>query len=283
MKVRVENITPRKAQQFLTHNRCNRKLRPRRVKQWQSMMEQGHWHENGDPIRFNGDGDLIDGQHRLHACVASGKSWQCVVIRELPQEAYQSIDRGAPRNVEDTLHTEGYKSTVLLRATMNVILGYATNVVMGKAGSIRIARELGVTDDHYLAFLKKHKSLEDAVAFTQKLGPDIAKVIPTALLAGWKFLFDLSNLGKDDEWWEEFALGSNLQKESPRLAFRRFLVREASNLRKLPRATIFYAGIATFEKERRGEQVKHFKIPQKINPRVKGVTVHRLLKDFDLA
>jgi len=117
-KVTVEKITPKIAQEILEGNTQNRNLRKRVVDQYASDMKAGLWSEQGDPIRINGDGTLLDGQHRLHAIIDSGKSMEMIVVRGVSKRAILTMDTGARRTFADVLRLNGYSSpTVLAAAT----------------------------------------------------------------------------------------------------------------------------------------------------------------------
>lgn len=55
------HITPRIAKTMLSHNTGNRPLRKAVVQRYATDMENGDWQDNGDPIRFDTNGRLIDG------------------------------------------------------------------------------------------------------------------------------------------------------------------------------------------------------------------------------
>jgi hypothetical protein len=60
-------------------------------------MTNGDFQFTGDPIKFTGDGELIDGQHRLAAVQQSGLTLEFTVVRGLPREAQDVVDIGAGR------------------------------------------------------------------------------------------------------------------------------------------------------------------------------------------
>lgn len=63
-------VTPELALSLLGKNRKNqRPLAARRVREMARAMKTGGWISNGDVIRIDKNGSLIDGQHRLSAVV----------------------------------------------------------------------------------------------------------------------------------------------------------------------------------------------------------------------
>jgi hypothetical protein len=65
-------VTPELAKQWLEANTHNRPLSEELVIAYMVDMLDGRWQYNGDAIRFDHTGRLIDGQHRLHACIEAG-------------------------------------------------------------------------------------------------------------------------------------------------------------------------------------------------------------------
>ena len=101
----IETITPNKAAEYLQFNYVdNRKIRPSHLNSLISDFKQGRIFLTNDAICFDKEGTLINGQHRLQACVATGITFQAIVLYNLDPETYYVIDRGSPRRPADILH-----------------------------------------------------------------------------------------------------------------------------------------------------------------------------------
>ena len=98
---RTEVITPRKAEAYLAFNKTNRPVRPAHVDYLQNTIETGQWETTHQGIAFNCNGDLLDGQHRLMACIRAGQPIRIKVTRGLGRNAMFAIDTGKIRNVTD--------------------------------------------------------------------------------------------------------------------------------------------------------------------------------------
>lgn len=106
MELKFTTIGPEEASKILDAQRTEtnyRNLKSPAVKLYEHDMKKGRWMFNGDPIRFDRDGNLIDGQHRLEAVRKSGIPQTFVVIEGLDPECAQTIDIGYKRSVEDYL------------------------------------------------------------------------------------------------------------------------------------------------------------------------------------
>lgn len=94
MDVRVMDITPELARHLLSQLApYQRRIDSRHVQGIEADLRAGRWVPNGSPIRFDTEGRLCDGQHRLLACVRSGVTLvDQVVIGDLTEAAYGTID-----------------------------------------------------------------------------------------------------------------------------------------------------------------------------------------------
>lgn len=112
---RTMQVGPDQASKWLEVNISNRTVRPSRVKQYAEAMSHGQWLYTADPIRFDEDGRLIDGQHRLMAVVRSEATIEMQVVRGLSREAQDAVDTGAARTASDALKVRGFKHTAQAR------------------------------------------------------------------------------------------------------------------------------------------------------------------------
>src|SRR5688572_11095199 len=117
-RLSIETITPETAKAMLAQNTRNRHLRSKHVQHLAEAMRGGRWTMNGDTIRFNGNGELIDGQHRLAAVIESETPITTAVIRGLDFAAFDTIDTGAKRMAADALTIDGESSSLLLAASI---------------------------------------------------------------------------------------------------------------------------------------------------------------------
>lgn len=96
-------FTPHIAATFLKQNTLNRPVRERHVEFLAREMAEGRWVKNGETIKVAEDESILDGQHRLMACVDSGVSFDSVVVYGLRPEAFMTIDTGVARSGADVL------------------------------------------------------------------------------------------------------------------------------------------------------------------------------------
>lgn len=90
----IETVTPMKAARWLKRNIANRRVSPKVVRNYAGDMSRGEWLLNGEAIKFDRDGNLLDGQHRLGAIVHNGKSVRLATGRF--SRLVQTMPRFAP-------------------------------------------------------------------------------------------------------------------------------------------------------------------------------------------
>lgn len=96
-------VTPEMAERWLARNIKNRDLKERNIARFARDMMNGRWQITGEAIKFDTLGNLLDGQNRLTAVIASGAVIPMFVVRGLGSEAQQVMDSGAPRSPKDAL------------------------------------------------------------------------------------------------------------------------------------------------------------------------------------
>lgn len=117
-------VTPDMADRWLTFNTHNRKIRQQTVARYRADMEAGLWTMAADPIRFDRDGRLSDGQHRLVALseLPETVAIPFLVVRGLPPEAQSVMDQGVKRTPGDQLSLAGVKNANAVAAAVKKLL-----------------------------------------------------------------------------------------------------------------------------------------------------------------
>ena len=106
----LEVITPERALELLELNTLNRPLDQRHIERIATQIKTGKWQFNGDTIKISGDGNIVDGQHRLWAIVEAKKPVETLVVHDVPREAFATIDTiSKPRGGADILALNGVK------------------------------------------------------------------------------------------------------------------------------------------------------------------------------
>lgn len=122
LKFNIEVITPAVAAEYLKHNESNRKPNKGQVGYYAKMMAAGQWELNGEAIKFSPSGRLLDGQHRLMACVESNVPFETTVIREVEEEVFDTFDQGWIRGKGQIFDIANIPNSRNISATINKYL-----------------------------------------------------------------------------------------------------------------------------------------------------------------
>lgn len=121
MEAKVQVITPELAEQYLTKNTNNyRSMSNSVVNAYATDMKTGNWKFNGDSIKFNKSGILVDGQHRLSAIVKSGVPVQMMVITEIEDDV-ATFDIGKIRTANQIAKAKNLPSGATNNATIGAV------------------------------------------------------------------------------------------------------------------------------------------------------------------
>lgn len=112
--IKVEQVTPHMAAQYLGTSAGNRNLRKRAVTRYARDMALGRWVLNGEAVKFDRAGHLIDGHHRLSAVVEAKVTIAILVIRGIQEDAMLTLDTGVGRSFMDAQVVRGEHVTSTL-------------------------------------------------------------------------------------------------------------------------------------------------------------------------
>lgn len=128
VKVGWETITPEQAQLLLdNYNKMNRRVRLSRVDRYATdMVDHAFDTHNGDSLKFDSDGFITDGQHRLLAQVQANVTLEYLVIRGTDPQSRTTIDAGAPRTFADDLTMTGKANASVLSSIYTKIMVWDT-------------------------------------------------------------------------------------------------------------------------------------------------------------
>lgn len=121
-------ISPALATNILETKAPNRNVSEARVEAYASDMRVGRWLRNGETIKFDRFGRLLDGQHRLWAVVMADVTVTFVVALGVAPEAMPTVDTGRPRRFADVLQIAGNTRGQDISSTVNLIWRYESGV-----------------------------------------------------------------------------------------------------------------------------------------------------------
>lgn len=116
VSVKTTEMTPEMATKIMANAAPNRGVRQNAVERMASEMVAGRWILNGSTIVLTSEGQLLDGQHRLLACIKAGVPFKTTIVTGMPIQAMDSIDQGKSRTNSDILKLHGIPNYTIASA-----------------------------------------------------------------------------------------------------------------------------------------------------------------------
>lgn len=234
----VEMISPAEAHKLLSQHPRNRRLSRNRVNSLARAMTAGQWVFDGQPIRIDNQGSLVDGQHRLNALIAADMTLPFLVVRGVPTESMATMDTGKSRSFGDILTIED--PTIVdsnnIAAGTRIIYLYSQGArgrALSSLGS-KEALSAAVTPNDLLMFFREHRDeIVPTVLQARNFRAQIAGTTTSAItLVTWV----LFSIDEEDArfFFDRLISGTNLEQGNPILALRKRLQDAAIDRDTLP-------------------------------------------------
>jgi hypothetical protein len=97
------NLTPVLARLLLTRVGDNRKPKRGTIQRYAQMMTRRQWKLTHQGIGISTRFEVIDGQHRIYACIESGVTIEILIVRGVSQDAILVLDAGVGRTDTDSI------------------------------------------------------------------------------------------------------------------------------------------------------------------------------------
>lgn len=222
VKVSVVQMTPEMAENFMQKNSKNRKLDIRYVQAIARDMKNGNWAMNGDAIRMSSTGFLIDGQHRLSACIMSKTAFETLLIENIDESAMITIDGGKRRNYSDHLKIQGYQNASGISTALSFLLMIAAQVP-------KVQGQLYFTKADYDAAFEKNEGIVDSVSLAKS-----TFYRSDALLAAIHYIATQSgHAEKADKFLQTWKDGQINYVDDPIVLIRNILLKEQVKTKKM--------------------------------------------------
>ena len=214
----IETITPALAREMLKVNVSNRRLRPWKINAYAALMTKGVWVITGESLLFDVRGNLMNGQHRLLACIKANVSFVTTVLRGAPPEAYDYVDSGMKRTMADVLAHQDIPHAISCAAAARLVLAY-------HAGLIGNNREVSLLADRptVLAEVQEDDDLYQKYATMASNRRANSVFMPSAMLAFCVIASQVNGIGTIDGFIDNLLSGAGLEVGDPRLALGRLM------------------------------------------------------------
>jgi hypothetical protein len=259
----IENITPEIAKRYLSTN-ADHQRKPTMTHQLhlRQQMEKGQWMMTGEPIIFDSNGCLVDGQHRLRALIDAKMDFEFVVIRGVSPESFVAMNRGKQRSNGNVLEIKGVSNANNIAACVAGVLNYrrALKSNSGKGGSLNsyirpssceIVQEYDENSDLY------HK----AVIIGQRAKKKIKGSIP-ATISALAMIDAKRPVEEVEHFWGLFESGEGLFKGDPILVFRNRMEENNISKSKLSGYLVMMIAVKAWNAYRENKSIKILRVTE---------------------
>ena len=253
----IRTIMPQEAKEILAGQIKNRNVSLVVAQRYAKQMKALKWKLNGETITF-GSGMLIDGQHRLHACIKADVPIKIICVVLDNNEAFNTIDSGKRRNVADVFSINGLKRTSAVAASLAVIVKVDTTGEISAAGGGRSSR---IENHECEELLLKYPNLDTSVKQAQKWYK-LLKIKATATSCLNYMLRRAEGRVEDDEsttladkFLNQVFYGENLTKGSPCLILRNAFIKHVTFNAQPETRYILKAGIFCWNNWLKGKKM----------------------------
>lgn len=275
MNARIENaraaevvtVTPAMAERWLKTMVANRPLSESKTVEYGVAMEQGKWVLNGETVKFDGEGRLFDGQHRLQGCVLAGVPFDTHVIRGIEDpNAFATVDTGKVRSTADVFGIAGWTNNKIAAGATMLIAAYTdkrlnwTGITgrFNKGGASELSAKLkrgasmvAYSREELMTFASRvENELAQAVRFAN--ASKASRVMPSATVAALYFLFRQKSASDAEVFFTSLGEGTALKASDPVYVLREKLMKAKRSDAKLTRWAIAGFAIKAWNKRREG-------------------------------
>lgn len=228
----VHIVTPDLARLLLAHNDANRPVAwngfPRSVAAYAGAMKRGEWALNGEAIIVANNGELNDGQHRLHGVIQAQCGVPMQITFGVERDTRHTVDQGIARSPGNVLAIMGEINTNALACELQFLWAMDHGRTLNERPSI----------DQLLATLDRHPESRDAVTAVSKLASHYR--ISVGYIAGAHYLTRRHDAFYADQYLGALTTGLNITNtNSPIARLRRQFEDHRAQLKgsKIDRAT----------------------------------------------
>lgn len=219
IKHEIVAITPAMATAMLLRNNANREISDACVDKYARAMSANKWPFLGDPIREDTDGNILDGQHRLHAVEQSGCTVEFLLLSGIPAENQKYMDSGRVRSAADNVRMMGISQPTITAAAARLLLTITNPPADDGSwdGLVRVGAYSGrvtTLSNHEIAdFVAEHRDLEASASVGVPTSYSV-QAQPT-VLTFVHYLARRIDEEKADTFFGKLSTGADLELGSP--------------------------------------------------------------------
>lgn len=256
IRVRIVTVTPDMARDWLERNgpstegmSGNRRRSETVVLAYARDMARGRWVLNGQAIRITKAGRLVDGQHRLAACVMTGLPFTTYICEGLDENVFPSFDMGTRKSFSQILKERGVGNPNDIQGATRIVWNYETTGL----GSAMVP-----TLTEFLDVFERHPDMPSHIKVAH--GHIMHKMMGKYLATGMSYILGSIDHEKAEAFFNSLERGVMLDEGMPVHTLRQRLTR----------------GIEGGVRSRNGERNKLLMITKAWEAEIAGEQLHEL-------
>lgn len=243
-------ITPSMAAAMMEHNADeewnNRPQSSRGLRRYVAAMQRG-WKYTGEPIIFSVTGRLLNGQHRLAACIQANTSFECLIVFCVEDDAFKYMDIGVVRTAGHIFGIADIPNYNIAAAIARILYSYTTKTHWD-------GRTAEVENDELLDFYYQHEGIQQSITIGRRMGSE--GLLPPRWGGFVHYVCAQKHRSQADEFFERVATGVGITKKTdPAHTIRQRLLKNARSGHGDRDADIFLAAytLQAWNAHRKGE------------------------------
>lgn len=123
VEISLERVSPDRAEKYLSTNVGNRSISKTNIARYATDIANGEWDPRTfEGVKFDTEGNLIDGQNRLQAIIEADTPQEIIVFRGLPRDTRLKLDQGKSRSTSNYMQIEGIENASTKAAITRAII-----------------------------------------------------------------------------------------------------------------------------------------------------------------
>jgi len=256
----IETITPEMAAEMLFNNGPlqeglgrNRNQSAATIAAYAREILNDSWKITGQAIKISVSGRLLDGQHRLMACIRANKPFTTIVVRDVSDDVFPTFDVGQQKTVSMILKGRGESYGGTIQGALRWIWLYR------EVGFISFPVKPNLTE--LLDIFAEYPNISTDALLARNPAFRSFRVPPSILLALITVFREIDAEGAV-EFFDSFVTGANLSVGHPILDLRNKLAALAGGRFEASAISRLYLILHAWNAFREGRKLK---IPRNVN------------------
>ncbi|MCX4677649.1 hypothetical protein OG413_20470 [Streptomyces sp. NBC_01433] len=209
---RIIILRPVMAARLLRRNTHNRNLRAAAIDAYVRDIQADCWPLNGEAIKLDVNGNVLDGQHRLHAVVKADMAVTTFIVGGLPAETQATMDSGLKRTTSDALSLADESNATTVASVLRRVWAW-------EQGDRKFTRRVKSTTAECTALLHKHPEIRRSAEVANRTRVAFPH-IPQSALGTAHHLFNAISPDECAWFFQRIGDGVGLSSGHPILALR---------------------------------------------------------------